>query len=95
MLELKFWTLKVKLKPEHLTDFKRKLDRIRDRPRALPKEKRIFPKDSSVRCTADYVRAYYSLNGLGSRDHFESLNHEPTTWPCGEEVEFEELELEV
>lgn len=39
-----------------------------------PKEKRRYPQFSLLSTsTADYVREYYRINGIGSTDHFGPL----------------------
>ena len=49
-----------------------------------PKEKRQYPQFSLLSTsTAQYVRKYYQINGLGSTAHFDPLREERAHWFAG------------
>jgi hypothetical protein len=68
------------------------------RKREMNTIRRSFPKGTALTSTYHYVHAYYAANSLlphsgteGVDQLFGALSLEPTTWPDGPEVEFEEL----
>jgi len=65
-----------------------------------PAQTRVFPSSKvDLRSTKRYVKAYYRLNSdldagtSNVEDLFQNLNTAPTTWPEGEDVVHEIIEV--